>query len=238
MADDNGRKSARNSSTDAELSVAQTERMRPSIDTISPSVYYFGTPVVLVSTLNLDGSTHLTPISSAWALGTTYVIGLGLEHHGTRNLLRHPECVLNLVDADLVPAVERISLTTGSHPVPTHKRPRFRHEKDKWSLAGLTAIPSQTIRPARVLECPVQIESRVQATHRLGLDGAAMAVHLEVLRTHAHTEMIVPETSHIDLTRWQPAYYTFRHYFAQGAHVGQNARAEQAVDGTPVGSPQ
>ena len=42
--------------------------MTPTIE-INPPVLYFGTPVIILSTLNEDGSTNLSPLSSAWALG-------------------------------------------------------------------------------------------------------------------------------------------------------------------------
>lgn len=58
---------------------------------IQPSILYFGTAVVLLSTLNEDGSTNLTPMSSAWALGHRIVLGLGESSHGLANLSRHPE---------------------------------------------------------------------------------------------------------------------------------------------------
>jgi len=32
-------------------------------------VLYFGTPVALITTVNPDGSSNISPISSAWALG-------------------------------------------------------------------------------------------------------------------------------------------------------------------------
>jgi flavin reductase (DIM6/NTAB) family NADH-FMN oxidoreductase RutF len=31
-----------------------------------PAVLYFGTPVVLVSTMNEDGTTNVAPMSSCW----------------------------------------------------------------------------------------------------------------------------------------------------------------------------
>lgn len=34
--------------------------------TISPSVLYFGTPVVLIVTRNPDGTPNVAPMSSAW----------------------------------------------------------------------------------------------------------------------------------------------------------------------------
>ena len=43
---------------------------------IRPSILYFGTPVVLITTRNPDGSTNITPMSSAWALADRVVIGL------------------------------------------------------------------------------------------------------------------------------------------------------------------
>ncbi|WP_309132972.1 hypothetical protein [Brevibacterium sp.] len=54
-----------------------------------------------------------------------------------------------------------------------------------------------------------------------------MIVHSEVVRTHVHSSLVVPGTSHIDLERWRPVFSTFRHYFAQGEAVGINFRAEQ-----------
>jgi flavin reductase (DIM6/NTAB) family NADH-FMN oxidoreductase RutF len=47
--------------------------------TITPSVLYFGTPVVLLSTENADGTFNLAPMSSAWALGQVIVLGLGAD---------------------------------------------------------------------------------------------------------------------------------------------------------------
>jgi flavin reductase (DIM6/NTAB) family NADH-FMN oxidoreductase RutF len=43
---------------------------------ITPSILYFGTPVVLLTTENEDGSANLAPMSSAWALDQVVVLGL------------------------------------------------------------------------------------------------------------------------------------------------------------------
>lgn len=50
-----------------------TESLRTAVEAnrhmaIEPSILYFGTPVVLLSTENEDGSFNLAPMSSAWAL--------------------------------------------------------------------------------------------------------------------------------------------------------------------------
>lgn len=192
---------------------------------ITPSVLYFGTPVVLISTSMPDGATNLTPISSAWALGDRYVLGMGTANQGTQNLVRTGQLVINLPDASLVGAIERIAPTTGAPIVPEGRRDGYRHEPDKWQLAGLTPTPSDLVAPARVAECPVQLEAEVMSTAPVA--AGAVAVTTRVVRIHAHEAVVVPGSSHIDLEQWRPLYYTFRHYFAQGDRVGVNFRADQ-----------
>lgn len=52
-------------------------------------VLYFGTPVVLVSTLNPDGTANLAPMSSAWWLGQAAMLGMGANSQTAANLRRH-----------------------------------------------------------------------------------------------------------------------------------------------------
>src|SRR6478736_2531885 len=70
-------------------------------ETIQPSILYYGTPVMMLSTLNEDGSTNLSPLSSSWALGDCLVLGLGTQGKAYENLMRHPECVVNLPEASM-----------------------------------------------------------------------------------------------------------------------------------------
>lgn len=63
---------------------------------IQPKILYFGTPVVLLSTENADGTANLAPMSSAWALGQVVVLGLGAEGQTARNLLERPDVVINV----------------------------------------------------------------------------------------------------------------------------------------------
>ena len=55
--------------------------------TIEPAILYFGTPVVLVSTLNEDGSPNLAPMSSAWWLGWRAVLGFGASSKTPQNMV-------------------------------------------------------------------------------------------------------------------------------------------------------
>ena len=52
--------------------------------TIRPSVLYVGTPVALVTTLNADGTTNISPMSSAWALADRVVLGMTSTSQGRR----------------------------------------------------------------------------------------------------------------------------------------------------------
>lgn len=116
---------------------------------IEPKILYFGTPVVLVSTLQEDGTPNLSPTSSAWALGWTVLLGFEESAKGKANLERTGECVLNVPDADLWQNVEQLAPLTGNNPVPPHKADKFRYCADKFSAAKLTHTPSDSVAPPR-----------------------------------------------------------------------------------------
>ncbi|EFX01705.1 hypothetical protein CMQ_8171 [Grosmannia clavigera kw1407] len=106
---------------------------------ISPAILYWGTPVVVISSLNEDGSSNLAPMSSAWWLGHSCMLGLDSESKTTGNILRTGQCVLNLVDHTQAPVINRLAGTTGTDPVSASKRSRdYRFVYDKWAVANLT----------------------------------------------------------------------------------------------------
>src|SRR5450755_797696 len=129
-----------------------------------PEILYFGTPVVLISTCNEDGSYNIAPISSIFWLGWRCIIGISAFSKTTENIKRTGSCVLNLPSVNEVSAVNRLALTTGSDPVPEgKKRKGYRHVKDKFMIAGLHTQSSETIAAPRIRECPVQMESVLEA---------------------------------------------------------------------------
>ncbi|MFE5759369.1 flavin reductase family protein [Streptomyces massasporeus] len=194
---------------------------------IRPSILYFGTPVVLLTTENADGTCNLAPISSAWALGRHLVLGLGSESHTARNLAERPELVINVASPDLWEHVERLAPLTGADPVPEAKRPVYRHERDKFAAAGLTPAPADLVRPPRVAECALQLEARARALTPGGAD-LFVTVECEVLRAHAAERIVVPGTQHIDPAAWSPLIYNFRHYHALAPGIGHGFRSETA----------
>lgn len=109
---------------------------------IQPKILYYGTPVVLLTTLNEDGSTNISPISSSWALGNHIVLGIGLGGKAAENLQRCPECVINLPDPSMWEQVEQLASVTGKSPVPHDKAAQgFTYQKDKFTVSGLTPHP-------------------------------------------------------------------------------------------------
>jgi flavin reductase (DIM6/NTAB) family NADH-FMN oxidoreductase RutF len=198
---------------------------------IKPSILYFGTPVILISTLDVEGRVNLSPMSSAWALGDRVVLGMGCMGQGCDNLLQQREAVINIPSPAQCAAVEAIAATTGRNPVPPHKVAMgYHHDSDKFRTAGLTPLASELIAPPRIAECPLQLEARLLAAHRsTGIEdprAAFMTLEMQVLRVHAHDDITLPDTNHIDTSRWSPLLYVFRHYFGTGRQCGRNFRAE------------
>jgi flavin reductase (DIM6/NTAB) family NADH-FMN oxidoreductase RutF len=201
-----------------------------SFRTIEPKILYFGTPVALVSSLNEDGSTNIAPISSFWALGWTMLLGLLDETKTADNLARHAECVVNVPSPQLWQQVEKLAPLTGKDPVPELKAKQFSFEKDKFEAGDFTSLHSELVRPARVAECPMQLEARVRHVHRMGGEklealGGGVAVEVEIVRLHAD-ETFVKEGKYIDAEKWSPLIYNFRHYFRlAGEELGKTFRA-------------
>lgn len=192
---------------------------------IKPKVLYYGTPVVLLTTLNEDGSTNISPLSSSWALGDCLVLGIGLGGKAIENLKSHPECVVNVPNPALWENVEALAPLTGKNPVPEYKlKNAFRFEKDKFTAAKLTGHNSDEVKPYRILECPLQIEGAVMDIRVPEHSPNFAIVEIRALKVHAHKEIVIDE-NHINTDKWSPLIYNFRHYFGLGNELGKTFRA-------------
>jgi flavin reductase (DIM6/NTAB) family NADH-FMN oxidoreductase RutF len=199
---------------------------------IEPGILYFGTPVVLLSTVNEDGSANLAPMSSAFWLGWRCLLGLGARSQTARNLLRDGQVVLNLPDDGLADAVDRLALTTGRDPVPPGKAARgYRHVADKFGRAGLTAVASETVRPPRAAECPVVMEAVLAATHPLADEdpeqrGGIVVFEVRVQRVLVHDAIrSAGATDRIDPDRWRPLIMSFQELYGLGGRVRESTLA-------------
>src|ERR1700761_514335 len=96
-----------------------------------PSILYFGTPVVLISTKNENETDNLAPISSIFWLGWRCIIGISALSKTTENLIRTGEAVFNLPSVAQVNGVNKLAKTTGTNPVPAGKIQKgYHHEED------------------------------------------------------------------------------------------------------------
>lgn len=193
---------------------------------VHPSVLYFGTPVVLVSSMDMEGNVNLSPMSSAWALGYNVVLGLSTAGKTWENLEATGELTLNFPDRELWRSVEALAPLTGRNPVPHAKTGRYRFESDKYGAAHLTQVKADEVRPPLVLECPLQMEARVEKVYPMsGEDLPAVIVEVSVVKVHARSDLVLDE-HHMNPSRWNPLIYSFRHYFSLGEELGRTFKSE------------
>lgn len=126
--------------------------------TIAPSILYFGTPAMLISTDNENGSFNLAPMSSTWALGQVIVMGLGAAGQTGRNLRSRRDLVISLPAPDQWPAVARLAPLTGRNPVPASKRGVFRFQPDEFGAAGHRARALRRRPAAQGRRMPLQMD--------------------------------------------------------------------------------
>ena len=199
---------------------------------IEPSILYFGTPVILVSTLNEDRTLNIAPMSSAWWLGWNCMLGLGSSSQTAKNLTREKECVLNLPSVAQVDAVDLLAKLTGADPVPPHKVAMgYRHARNKLQLSGLTASESELVGALRIDECPIQLEAVLETAHPFG-NGPAQrpgcwAFEVRIVRAHIEEELIVNDTrNHIDPDKWRPLIMSFCRFYGLSDEVHRSTLAD------------
>jgi flavin reductase (DIM6/NTAB) family NADH-FMN oxidoreductase RutF len=136
--------------------------------------------------------------------------------------------VLNLAGEDLHEAVECIAPTTGCEHVPVWKQASgYRHEADKFALAAFTRgrrAAHRRMPAATGSALQLAIERPLAAWRDFA--GGYVVAELEVVRVHAHPEVTIAETHHVDPRRYYPLFYVFRHYAGRGAIRGCTLKAE------------
>lgn len=199
-----------------------------------PAILYFGTPVVLISTMNEDGSCNIAPMSSVFWLGWRCILGLAAVSQTPINMLRTKECVLNLASVDNVEAVNRLARTTGTNPVPEVKvRRGYRYVREKFEVAGLTPLRSETVAAPRARECPVQMEARIEAVHGLADDdpkqrGQRQVIEVRILRVHVDDGLLLSsEPNRINPDKWRPLIMSFQQFYGlEESQVHDSALAQ------------
>ena len=144
-------------------------------------------PIAFASTVDKDGNHNLSPFSffNAFGVNPTTLI-FSPSRRGRDNTTKHtyenvkevPEVVINVVNYDIV---EQMSLSSTEYPKGTNE----------FEKSGLTALPSDTIKPMRVAESPVQYECKVREVIKTGdQGGAANLVVCEILKIHVREDLV------------------------------------------------
>lgn len=196
--------------------------------TIQPQILYFGTPVVIISTINPDGTPNIAPILSIWWMNQSCMIGMSSRSQTIANLKREQQCTINLASADLVHAVDRLALTTGLSPVPEYKQGMgYVYVPDKFEHAGLTPVASQTVQPPCIQECPVQMEALLEQSYVFDAKsgGHLCAAELKINRIHIE-EALLNDRQRIVAERWHPLIMNFCEFFTTGTTIYPSRLAE------------
>ncbi|MBT8245602.1 flavin reductase family protein [Winogradskyella sp.] len=151
-------------------------------------------PIAFASTIDADGNPNLSPFSFFNVFSANPPILIfsparrvrdNTTKHTLENVEATKEVVINTVNYDIV---QQMSLSSTEYP----------HDVNEFDKAGLTMLKSDTIKPFRVAESPIQIECKVNEVVNLGTEGGAgNLVICEVLKIHM-SESILDEDGKVD----------------------------------------
>jgi flavin reductase (DIM6/NTAB) family NADH-FMN oxidoreductase RutF len=144
-------------------------------------------PIAFASTVDENGVNNLSPFSffNVFSAAPPILIFSPARNGRTNttkdtynNVKKVPEVVINIVNMDIL---HQMSLSSSP----------FSPDVDEFVKSGLTPIPSETIRPMRVKESPVQFECKVNQVIELGdQGGAGNLVICEVTKIHIHEDIL------------------------------------------------
>src|SRR5258708_40331457 len=126
-------------------------------------------PICFASTVDKEGNVNLSPFSyfnlfsvnpPVCVFSPSRRVRDNTTKHSLENLKEVPECVINIVNYDMV---QQVSLAS------------VEYEKgiNEFVKAGFTMLPSQLVKPPRVAESLVQLECAVKDIISLGAGAGA-----------------------------------------------------------------
>jgi len=172
---------------------------------------------------------NLAPMSSAWWLGWTCMLGLGQMGQTSENLIRTGECVINLPSEGLVAQVDRLAMTTGRDPVPEKnwrggtgmRRTSWRRGAD----AGDFGIRGSATRAG--VPCT---DGGIVNHHRpFGKNVSANVFEVHITRLHVDDALLTGDgpRPHIDPERWKPLMMSFCRFFGLAGEVHPSRLADR-----------
>lgn len=156
-------------------------------------------PICFASTIDKEGNVNLSPFSFFNLFSTNPPIVIfspsrrgrdNTTKHSLQNILAVPECVINMVDYDMV---QQASLASCEFPKGV----------DEFVKAGFTKERSTMVKPPMVKEAKIKFECRVNEVKSLGEEGGSgQLVIAEILCMHVD-ESILDEDGKIDQQKLQ-----------------------------------
>lgn len=151
-------------------------------------------PICFASTIDAEGNINLSPFSFFNMFSTNPPICIfspsrrvrdNTTKHSLENVLQVKECVINIVNYDMV---QQMSLASTE----------YAKGVNEFGKAGFTMLKSDFVRPPRVAEAPVQFECVVNEVIALGdHHGAGNLVLAEIKVIHIN-EAVLDENGKID----------------------------------------
>jgi flavin reductase (DIM6/NTAB) family NADH-FMN oxidoreductase RutF len=144
-------------------------------------------PIAFASTVDLEGRPNLAPFSffnvfSAKPPILIFSPARSGRNNSTKDTYNNvklvPEVVINVVNYEIV---HQMSLASSP----------YAPDVDEFLKSGFTPVSSETIKPARVAESPVQFECKVNQVIELGNEGGAgNLIICEVTRIHINESVL------------------------------------------------
>lgn len=144
-------------------------------------------PICFVSTIDKAGNVNLSPFSFFNMFSTNPPVCVfsparrvrdNTTKHSLENVLEVKECVINIVNYEMV---RQTSLASVEYP----------RGVNEFVKAGFTELKSELVKPPRVAESPVQMECIVKQVIPLGENaGAGNLVLAEIKRIHIREEIL------------------------------------------------
>ena len=151
-------------------------------------------PICFVSTINKNGEVNLSPFSffNVFSINPPICVFSPASRardnttkHTLENVLEVPECVINIVNYDMVQQTYLTSMD-------------YKKGVNEFSKAGFTELASETVKPPRVAESTVQLECVVNDVISLGKNGGAGNLVIAEVKRIYSSEAILDANGKID----------------------------------------
>ena len=144
-------------------------------------------PIAFASTIDKNGNPNLSPFSFFNMFSTKPPILIfspsrrvrdNTTKHTLKNVKETKEVVINMVNFDMV---HQMSLASTEYP----------EGVNEFVKAGFTMLPSENIKPFRVVESPIQLECKVNDIIELGKEGGSgNLIICEIVKIHINQNFL------------------------------------------------